>query len=60
MNICIVGTGYVGLVTGACFASLGHNVICVDVDKERVRNINSGIPPIYEIGLEEMLKKVFV
>jgi UDPglucose 6-dehydrogenase len=58
MNICIVGTGYVGLVTGACFASLGHNVICVDVDKERVRNINSGIPPIYEIGLEEMLKKV--
>ena len=55
MHICIVGTGYVGLVTGVCFASVGHHVVCVDVDKQRVEDINSGIPPIYEEGLEEML-----
>jgi UDPglucose 6-dehydrogenase len=58
MNICVIGTGYVGLVTGVCFASLGHNVTCVDINEERVDNINSGRPPIYEIGLEEMLKDV--
>lgn len=58
MKICIVGTGYVGLVTGVCFASLGHDVQCVDVDKTRVDNINKGIPPIYEEGLEAMLQDV--
>jgi UDPglucose 6-dehydrogenase len=58
MNICIVGTGYVGLVTGICFASRGHDVICVDVDEDRVKKINSGSPPIYEEGLREMLKEV--
>lgn len=57
MNIAIVGTGYVGLVTGVCFASLGHDVICVDVDEARVKEINSGVPPIYEKGLTEMLKE---
>ncbi|RMF90468.1 MAG: UDP-glucose/GDP-mannose dehydrogenase family protein [Methanobacteriota archaeon] len=58
MDISVIGTGYVGLVTGACFASLGHSVICVDVDSERVDCINRGVPPIYETGLEEMLKEV--
>jgi len=56
-NISIIGTGYVGLVSGACFASLGHNVICVDVDKEKVNKINNGVSPIYEKGLNDLLKK---
>lgn len=56
-NISIIGTGYVGLVTGVCFAELGNNVVCVDVDTERVKKINKSIPPIYEKGLEELLKK---
>ena len=56
-NISIIGTGYVGLVTGVCFAELGNNVVCVDVDSERVKKINKSIPPIYEKGLEELLKK---
>jgi UDPglucose 6-dehydrogenase len=57
MNISIVGTGYVGLVTGTCFAQLGHDVICVDIDPERIEKINRGIPPIYEDKLEEVLKR---
>lgn len=56
MNISIIGTGYVGLVTGACFAQLGHTVICVDIDPEKVQKINNQIPPIYEQGLEHLLK----
>lgn len=56
MRISIIGTGYVGTVTGACFAHLGKDVICMDVDGERVASINNGIPPIYEEGLEELLK----
>jgi UDPglucose 6-dehydrogenase len=55
MKITIIGTGYVGLVTGACFAQLGHTVTCVDIDEEKVRKINQGIPPIYEEGLQEIL-----
>lgn len=55
MKVSIVGTGYVGLVTGVCFSELGHSVVCVDVDEERVKKINAGIPPIYEENLEEML-----
>ncbi|HID25837.1 MAG TPA: UDP-glucose/GDP-mannose dehydrogenase family protein [Thermoplasmata archaeon] len=55
MNISIIGTGYVGLVTGACFASLGNKVICVDVDEEKIEMINKGMPPIYEEGLEQLL-----
>jgi UDPglucose 6-dehydrogenase len=57
MNISIIGTGYVGLVTGACFAKLGNNVICVDIDKEKIEKINKGISPIYEEGLDEILTK---
>ncbi|MDP6459782.1 MAG: UDP-glucose/GDP-mannose dehydrogenase family protein [Candidatus Hydrothermarchaeota archaeon] len=57
MKISIVGTGYVGLVTGACFAELGHSVVCMDVNEERVKKINAGIPPIYEENLEDMLER---
>ncbi|HTY90339.1 MAG TPA: UDP-glucose/GDP-mannose dehydrogenase family protein [Methanocella sp.] len=56
MRISIIGTGYVGTVTGTCFAHLGNDVICVDVDSKRVESMNAGIPPIYEEGLEELLK----
>jgi len=56
MKISIIGTGYVGTVTGVCFAHLGNDVICVDHGPKKVEMINSGVPPIYEEGLEEMLK----
>lgn len=57
MNVTIVGSGYVGLVTGACFSEVGIDVVCVDVDKEKVQNLNNGIIPIYEPGLEAMIKR---
>jgi len=55
MNISIIGTGYVGLVTGVCFAKLGNNVICVDIDKDKINKINNGIPPIFEKNLDKTL-----
>lgn len=57
MKISVIGTGYVGTVSGSCFAELGHEVICVDVDKSKVDLINAGEAPIYEDGLAELLKK---
>ena len=56
MNIAVVGSGYVGLVTGACFADLGNNVVCVDNDVEKVKKLKAGIIPIYEPGLENVIK----
>ncbi len=57
MNICMVGTGYVGLVTGACFADFGMNVVCVDKDAEKVASLQRGHVPIYEPGLEEVIAR---
>ncbi len=56
-QICVVGVGYVGLVTASCFADLGNNVVALDVDEKRVENLRKGIMPIYEPGLEELVKR---
>ncbi|RPI55909.1 MAG: UDP-glucose/GDP-mannose dehydrogenase family protein [Chloroflexi bacterium] len=56
-NICVIGVGYVGLVTGTCFADLGHQVSCVDVDKAKIEKLQAGVMPIYEPGLEEMVRR---
>lgn len=57
MNICVVGVGYVGLVTGTCLADFGHHVICVDSNEKRIENLNKGVMPIYELGLEELVRR---
>ena len=56
-KIAVAGTGYVGLVAGVCFADMGHQVICVDIDEKKVKLMESGVSPIYEAGLEEMMRK---
>ena len=60
MKICMIGTGYVGLVSGACFADLGNTVYCVDKDQEKIDILNSGEIPIYEPGLNEIVKKNYL
>ena len=60
MKLCMIGTGYVGLVSGTCFADIGNQVVCVDKDNDKINKLNSGISTIYEPGLDELIKKNFL
>ncbi len=57
MRVAMIGAGYVGLVSGACFADFGHTVICIDNDAARIARISAGVMPIYEPGLSELVAK---
>ena len=57
MKICMIGTGYVGLVSGTCFADIGNQVFCVDNNVDKINKLNSGISTIYEPGLDELIQK---
>ena len=55
MEVCVVGTGYVGLVTGTCLAYLGRSVVCVDIDERKIQMLREGKSPIYEPGLDQLI-----
>ncbi|MEP4309690.1 MAG: 3-hydroxyacyl-CoA dehydrogenase NAD-binding domain-containing protein, partial [Lentilitoribacter sp.] len=57
MKLAMIGSGYVGLVSGACFADFGHDVVCVDKDQAKISNLNNNIMPIYEPGLADLVKR---
>ena len=57
MKIAMVGSGYVGLVSGACFADFGHDVVCIDKDEDKIQRLREGIMPIYEPGLDDLVDK---
>jgi UDPglucose 6-dehydrogenase len=57
MKICMIGTGYVGLVSGTCFSDIGHSVYCVDNNKDKIEKLNCGESPIYEPGLDELIRE---
>ena len=59
MKIAVVGTGYVGLVTGVSLSEIGHNVCCIDTDEEKILKMKKGLSPIYEPGLKELMVKNF-
>ena len=60
MKLCMIGTGYVGLVSGVCFSDLGNTVYCVDKDQDKIASLNKGNIPIYEPGLDEILKRNYI
>ena len=60
MNIAVIGTGYVGLVTGTCLAETGNSVICVDIDEDKVEKLKNGVIPIYEPHLDNFFKEIYL